>query len=92
MYRAVRGVIKEKKPGLSIGIAAAAGTLTNTIGVLGMLYILYAKRVAEALNFDIPPLVRIAGLAMPNLPLELVAAVLVAIPVVIAIKKARREP
>lgn len=92
VYRAVRGVIKEKKPGLSIGIAAAAGTLTNTIGVLGMLYILYAKRVAEALNFDIPPLVGIAGLAMPNLPLELVAAVLVAIPVVIAIKKARREP
>jgi uncharacterized membrane protein len=90
MYRAVHGALKEKKPGLSIGIAAAAGTLTNTIGVLGMIYILYAKRFVEALGLDVSPLVGVFGLALPNSPLELVAAILLTIPVVIAIKKARR--
>lgn len=92
VYKAARGTLNEAKPGLSIGIAAAAGTLTNTIGVLGMIYILYAKRFVEALGLDVSPLVGVFGLALPNSPLELVAAILLTIPIVIAIKKARREP
>jgi uncharacterized membrane protein len=91
VYRAVHVAIKGKKAGFSIGLAAAAGALTNTIGVLGMIYILYAKRYVEALGLDVSPLVGIFGLTLPNASLELVAAILLVTPIALAVKKARRE-
>lgn len=90
-YKGSMKVMKGKEIGLSAGVASVAGTLTNTIGVLGMIYILYAKRFIEAQGLDVPPLVGIFGLALPNSPLELLAAILLVTPVVIAVKKARRE-
>jgi uncharacterized membrane protein len=99
VYKLLSELFKQKKHSLSIGVAAAAGTLTNTIGVLGMIYILYARRFVEAiveasgdpnLFKGVSPLVVISGLAFPNLPFELAAAVLVAIPVVIAVRKIRK--
>lgn len=91
VYKLFMGLLSKKSQSASIGIAAAAGTLTNTIGVLGMIYILYAKRFVEAIGLnDVSPLIVISGLAFPNLPFEIAGAVLIAIPVVIAIKKVRK--
>lgn len=91
VYKLFLGLFKRKAHSASIGLAAAAGTLTNTIGVLGMIYILYAQRFVEAIGLEgVSPLIVISGLAFPNLPFELAAAVLITIPVVIAVQKVRR--
>jgi len=91
VYKLFLGLFKQKKDSLAIGIAATVGTLTNTIGVLGMIYILYARRFVEAIGLSgASPLIVISGLAFPNLPFELAGAVLAAIPVVIAVRKVRR--
>jgi len=91
VYKLFLGLFKQKNHSLAIGIGAAAGTLTNTIGVLGMIYILYARRFVEAIGLSgVSPFIAIAGLAFPNMPFELAAAVLVAIPVVIAVRKVRK--
>ena len=77
---------------VSIGVAAALGTVANTIGVLGMIWLLYAKRFIEALGLaDVSPAVVIFGLAMPNFPLELAAAVLLTIPIALAVKRMKKE-
>lgn len=93
VFKFFMGLLKKKKSqSLSIGIAAAAGTLTNTIGVLGMIYILYGQRFVEALGLNnVSPLVVIAGMSFPNLPFELLGAILISIPVVMAIMKARNR-
>ena len=41
-----------KKRALSAGCAAVAGTLTNTVGVMGFIYILYAQQYAAAMGLD----------------------------------------
>ena len=91
-YRGITFLTWDRARALSIGLAAAAGTVTNTIGVLGMIYLLYAKRFLEAIGLQgISPALAIFGLAMPNFPLELAAAVLLAIPVALAVKRMKRE-
>ena len=85
-------VTKDNARPVSNGIAAAMGTVTNTIGVLGMIWILYAKRFLEALQLDtVSPALVIFGMAMPNFPLELAAAVLLAVPIVMAVKRMKHE-
>ena len=52
-YFVFRGVQKlTKKRALSAGCAAVAGTLTNTVGVMGFIYILYAQQYAAAMGLD----------------------------------------
>jgi uncharacterized membrane protein len=85
-------IFKQKKRALSVGAGAAAGALINTVGVLGMIYLLYAQRFLDALGIgDVPAAVAIFGLALPNAPLELAAALLITIPVVAAVKRARKQ-
>ncbi len=91
-YRGLTLLTRDKARSVSIGLAAAAGTITNTIGVLGMIYVLYAKQFLEAIGLQsISPALAIFGLAMPNFPLELAAAVLLSIPVALAVKRMKRE-
>lgn len=55
-YFVFRGVQKlTKKRALSVGCAAVAGTLTNTVGVMGFIYILYAQQYAAAMGLDPRP-------------------------------------
>jgi uncharacterized membrane protein len=85
-------IFKQKKRALSVGAGAAAGALINTVGVLGMIYLLYAQRFLDALGIgDVPAAVAIFGLALPNAPLEIAAALLITIPVVAAVKRARKQ-
>ena len=92
VYRGMTILTKDKFRSVSAGIAAALGTVTNTIGVLGMIYLLYAKRFLEAIGLvDVSPALAIFGMSMPNFPLELAAAVLLSIPVVLAVKRMKHE-
>jgi uncharacterized membrane protein len=92
VYSLFTRIFKQKKRALSVGAGAAAGALINTVGVLGMIYLLYAQRFLDALGIgDVPAAVAIFGLALPNAPLELAAALLITIPVVAAVKRARKQ-
>ncbi|MBP2026290.1 putative membrane protein [Acetoanaerobium pronyense] len=52
-YYVYKGTFKiTKNETVSFGITGALGTLTNTLGVLGMVYILYAERFVSALGMS----------------------------------------
>lgn len=72
-------------------ISAAIGTLTNTIGVLGMIYLLYGARFAEALGQDKSKAAAlIFGIASTNGIPEIIVAVLVVSAVIVALKKTKK--
>lgn len=79
---------------VSIVGAALAGTLTNTVGVLGMIYLLYARQYVEAMGINPGGrslIVIIFSGAFINAAFEIVAASLVSVPVVLALRRIRRE-
>ncbi len=70
------------------GIGAAIGSLTNTVGVLGMIYILYAAEYAEKMGIEVSAAAgAIFGVALTNGILEAIVAVVITIPIVLAVKK-----
>ena len=90
IYNGLNKVFKDKRQAISIGVSAALATATNTIGVLGMIYILYAQRFIDALGLTGKVSKGyVFALALPNAPLELVAAILLCIPVILAVRKMR---
>ncbi|BBB92124.1 MAG TPA: ECF transporter S component [Methylomusa anaerophila] len=80
-----------KHEGFRIGLGAAIGSLTNTFGVLTMIYLLYAAEFAAArgIGFDAAAKV-IYGIALVNGLPEAIIAVLISVPVVLAIRKRKR--
>jgi len=75
---------------LGIGLGAAVGSLTNTFGVLGMIYVLYAAQYAEAKQIAVNTAAKVIfGVALTNGVPEAIIAVIISIPVVMAIKKHR---
>ena len=86
VYRLVSGggQTREKR---AIGAAAAAGSLINTIAYLGLMLLFYALSGLSATAV----LGTIAGVGALNGSLEAVAAVLVCVPVVLAVKKAAQK-
>jgi uncharacterized membrane protein len=77
-----------KRP-VAIGLAAAAASLTNTVFFLGMIYLLAGEAVAAQFG-----LVGMAFLSMPaiinGLP-EMALAVLICVPVILALKNVIKE-
>ncbi|NLY43261.1 MAG: ECF transporter S component [Clostridiaceae bacterium] len=74
--------------GLRIGIAAAVGTITNTVGVLGMIYLLYAAPFAELNNVSVSKAgTIIMGIGITNGIPEVVAAVIITTTIVLSLKK-----
>lgn len=74
-----------------IGISAVLGTLTNTFGVLTMIYILYAARFAEVRNIEPSTAGKVIyGIALTNGLPEAVIAVLITVPAVLAVKKLKK--
>ncbi|MGE5632590.1 MAG: ECF transporter S component [Caulobacteraceae bacterium] len=73
---------------LGIGIGAAVGSLTNTIGVLGMIYLLYAARYAEVKQIAVNTAAKVIfGVALTNGIPEAIIAIIITIPVVMAITR-----
>lgn len=91
-YVLLKKLIKSKS--ISIVMAAICGTLTNTIGVLGMIYILYAKRYVEAMGASTVGKSLLAVIfsgAFLNAIAEVTAASLISVPVVLAIQKLQKR-
>ncbi|MCB2356602.1 ECF transporter S component [Clostridium estertheticum] len=81
-----------KNENLRIGLATVIGSLTNTFGVLTMVYILYAAKFAVSKGID-PSIAAktIYGLAIINGVPEAIIATIITIPVILAIKKIRKN-
>ncbi|MGL5764343.1 MAG: ECF transporter S component [Sarcina sp.] len=80
-----------KEEALSIGISAVLGTMINTIGVLGLAYILYLNKFASALHISSTAAGGvIVGIGVTNGIPESIISAIVTIPVVLAIKKIRK--
>lgn len=78
------------KSALQIGTAAMVGSLTNTVGVLGMIYWLYAAEFAAARGItEATALSVITGIATMNGIPEAIICALITVPVALAVRKAR---
>ncbi len=90
VYRGVLLALEDKKGATSIGIivASALGSIANTVGVLGMLYIFYASRITEVVGTA--ALAFIVGIAGTYGIVEMAVASGITLAVATALKKAMR--
>lgn len=73
---------------IGIGVGAALGSLTNTFGVLGMIYLLYAADFAAARGINPDTVFKvISGIGLMNGIPEAIISVAITVPVVLAIRK-----
>jgi len=81
-----------KKDSLRIGLATVVGSLTNTFGVLTMVYVLYAAKFAVSKGID-PSIAAktIYGIAIINGVPEAIIATIITIPVIMSIKKMKKR-
>ncbi|HOK43322.1 MAG TPA: ECF transporter S component [Thermoclostridium caenicola] len=82
-----------KNKTVSIIGAALGGTLTNTVGVLGMIYVLYAQQYVEAVGATTAgksALAIIFSGAFLNMLVEIAAASLISVPVVLALQRFKK--
>lgn len=80
--------VKLKDKALDIVISSAIGTLTNTVGVLSMIYILFAERFVEALGRDVPMARKIIiGIGITNGIPETIIAIIIVTSIVGALRK-----
>ncbi|MGL5153000.1 MAG: ECF transporter S component [Clostridium sp.] len=83
---------KIKKQSASIAISATLATMTNTIGVLGLTYILYLERYAEAVEVSTTAVAGVlSGIFLTNGIPEALFAGFIAVPVVLTLKKINRK-
>ena len=81
---------KFKEKALDVMISSALGTLTNTVGVLSMIYLLYAERFVEALGGDITTTRKVIfGIGVANGIPETIIAIIIVTSVVGALKNRR---
>lgn len=77
-----------KDQAVEVVISAAIGTLTNTIGVLSMIYLLYAKEFVAKLGADPNSTGKIIiGIGVTNGIPEIIVSMLIVTSVVMALKK-----
>jgi uncharacterized membrane protein len=89
-YYVYKGIFV-KNEAFKIGVATLIGSFTNTVGVLGMIYLLYAARYAKAVGISTAAAAKtIFGIAAVNGLPEAILAVVITIPVVLAINKIRK--
>ena len=88
VYRSLR----MKKKIIPIGIASAVGSLMNTIGVLGMIYIIYLGSYAKALNISSSAAQKgIIAVGITNGIPEMILCILITISVVTAVTKIKHK-
>lgn len=83
---------KFNKPGISIGIASLCATLVNTIGVLGLTYIIYAERFANVIGVDPSTIgyVILFTIGIPNGIPEAIVSMLLCIPIILTVLKIKK--
>lgn len=80
-----------KKEIIKVGAAALIGTLTNTVGVLTMVNLLYADQASKVLKVTTATVTKVIyGIALTNGIPEVIVAVIITVPVVMTLKKIRK--
>ena len=80
-----------KKETLKIGFSAIVGSLTNTIGVLGLIYLFYLKPFAVATKVSLAASKEVIwGIAVLQGIPEAILSVLITVSVVMAVRKLRK--
>ena len=83
---------KIKNTGVCAGIAAVLGTLTNTIGVLGLTYILYLDQYAQAREISKDAVAgTLLTVGLTNGIPEAIVSALITIPIVVTMLKIKRN-
>ncbi len=83
---------KIKSTGVCTGFAAILGTLTNTIGVLGLTYILYLDRYAQAREISREAVAgTLLTVGLTNGVPEAIVSALITIPIVVTMLKIKRN-
>lgn len=78
---------KFKEQAVEVVISSMIGTLTNTVGVLGMMYLLYAAKFVEAMGKNTETAGKlILGIAITNGIPEMIIATLIVTSVVVGLK------
>lgn len=87
----VFNIIKSKNTSLKIAAGAIVGSLTNTIGVLGFIYLIYLKSYANALGVSVTAAQNgIISVGVINGIPEAIISMLVVVPVIKIINKMRK--
>lgn len=82
-------MIRMNNESIRLAIGAAIGSLTNTVGVLGMIYILYAREFAQVNNWPIEKVLNVLiGVAVANGGVEAIITSIIVTSVVIILKRA----
>lgn len=89
VYTLLKNIFKNKS--IVVGIAAVAGTLTNTIGVLGFTYLIYLDKYAAALNIPTSAVGgTLLGITVSNGLPEAILSGLITIPIIRIMQKIRK--
>lgn len=81
-------IIKLKTVNIRIGIASVIGSLINTVGVLGLGYLLYGERLAEVMKISKTAVgITFLTTASTNGVAEAIISALITIPVIMALRK-----
>lgn len=81
-----------KREAVRIGVGAVVGSLTNTFGVLTMIYVLYAAQFAAARGISLEAAAQVIySIALVNGVPEAIIATAITIPIVMAIKKRQKN-
>lgn len=76
---------------VSIGVSAVLATLTNTIGVLGLTYVLYLEQYAKAIDVSTTAVAAtLGGIGVTNGIPEAIVSALITVPVVIGALKLKK--
>ncbi|MBU5484810.1 ECF transporter S component [Clostridium sp. MSJ-11] len=84
-------ILSSKLGTLKIALAAVVGSLINTFGVLGLMYLIYVERYALVFNISVPAAKKaIMAVGLANGIPEAILSVLITVPVVMAVKKIKK--
>lgn len=87
----VYSILRIKSQPLKIAIATFIGSITNTIGVLGSIYLIYLQSYAKAINLSASATrMALLGVGLSNGLPEAIISVLICIPVIQILKKTRK--
>jgi uncharacterized membrane protein len=81
----------KKREAVSVALGAASGAITNTVGVLGMIYLLYVAEFAAQRGISQEAATNtIYGIALVNGVPEIAISMLICTPVIMMLKKRRQ--
>ncbi|KHD37065.1 membrane protein [Clostridium acetobutylicum] len=83
-------IIKKKSEKAGVVTGIIAGSFTNTLGVLAMIYLLYIDAYAKALHISYSTAVKSLLLLVANGVLSAAMALVISVPIILIVKKIKR--